>query len=67
MFLNKPGFLGLSILEMSKTEMYVFLYDYVNQSMAKKQSYVIWIRQLYSLYKNRRHLQSHGERCRNKI
>ena len=34
-------YLDLSILEMNKTVTYEFWYDYVNQNMGKKQSYII--------------------------
>ena len=39
--MNKPVYLGMPILELSKILMYEFLYDYVHKSMAKKQSCVI--------------------------
>ena len=38
--MNKPVYLGLSILEISKTLMYEFWYDYIKP---KYQNYVIWI------------------------
>ena len=41
--MNKPVYLGLLILEMSKMVMYEFWYDYVNQNMEKKRNYVTWI------------------------
>ena len=47
--INKAVYLGLSILELSKTLMYEFWYDYVKPDMMKKQSRVMWI-QAVSLY-----------------
>ena len=47
--INKPVYLGLSILELCKILMFEFWYDYLNQNMMKKQSFVIWI-QTVSLY-----------------
>ena len=43
LLMNKPVYLGLSILDLSKTVMYEFCYDYVKQKMAKMQNLVIWI------------------------
>ena len=34
--MNKPVYLGLSILDLSKTVMYEFCYYYVNENMVKK-------------------------------
>ena len=43
--INKPIYLGLSILEISKTLMYEFWYDYMKPKYAKIMSnYVTWIR-----------------------
>ena len=42
-FMNKPVYFGLSILELSKMLMYEFWYDYVKPNMVKKQICVIWI------------------------
>ena len=49
--MNKPVYLGLSILELSKILTYEICYDYVkNQNiMKKKQNCVIWT-QAVSLY-----------------
>ena len=41
--MNKPVYLGLSILEISKTPMYDFWCDYIKPSISKMQDYVIWI------------------------
>ena len=42
--INKPVYLGLSILDMSQTVMYEFWYDYVKQKkIVKIQNFVIWI------------------------
>ena len=43
MLLNKPVYLGLSILDLSKAVMYEFWYDYVNQNMVKMQNFVVLI------------------------
>ena len=40
---NKPVYLGLSILVISKTLMNEFWYDYIKQSTKTKQNYAIWI------------------------
>ena len=47
--MNKPVYLGLSILELNKTLMYQFWYDYVKPKYGEKQNCVIWI-QTVSLY-----------------
>ena len=47
--MNRPVYIGLSILELSKILMYEFWYDYVKPKYDEKQSYVIWI-QTVSLY-----------------
>ena len=41
--MNKPVYLGRSILELSKILIYGFQYDYVKPNMVKKQSCVTWI------------------------
>ena len=42
--LNNPVYLGLSIIETSKTLMYEFWYNYIKPKYQKKmQNYVIWI------------------------
>ena len=41
--MNKPVYLGLSILEISKTLMYKFGMIILNQNIKIMQNYVIWI------------------------
>ena len=41
--MNKPVHLGLSILELSKTLMYEFWYDYVKPKYGEKASRVSWL------------------------
>ena len=42
--INKPMYLGLSILELSKILMYEFWYDYLKPKyVKKKQNCAIWI------------------------
>ena len=41
--MNKPVYLGLTILDLSKTLIYEFWHDYVNCNMLKLQKFVIWI------------------------
>ena len=41
--MNKPVYLGMSILDIRKTLMYEFLYDYLNESMEIEHNYVTWI------------------------
>ena len=41
--MNKPVYLGLSILDLNETVMYRFWYDYVEKKMKKRQNYVTWI------------------------
>ena len=47
--MNRPVYIGLSILELSKILMYEFWYDYVKPKYDENQSCVIWI-QTVSLY-----------------
>ena len=49
--MNKPVYLGISILELSKILMYDFWYDYVKSKYhKKKQNCIIWI-QISTLYR----------------
>ena len=48
--MNKPVFLGLSILELSKILTYEFWYGYVKAKYGKKQNCVIWVQIQVSLY-----------------
>ena len=41
--MNKPAYLGLSILEISKTLMYEFWYDYIKPKYQQMQNYTTWI------------------------
>ena len=41
--INKPVHLALAVLELSKTLMYEFWYDYVKPKYGEKTKYVIWI------------------------
>ena len=41
--MNKPVYLGLSILHLGKTIMYEFWYDYIKPNMVKTQKLVIWV------------------------
>ena len=41
--INKTVYLGISILEMSKTETYQFSYDYVKPKYGEKVNYATWI------------------------
>ena len=40
---NKPVYLGQTILDLSKTLMYDFNYNYMRQGMAAKLTYAIWV------------------------
>ena len=42
--MNKPVYLGFSVSDLSKTVMYEFSYDWLNQNMVKMKSFVISIR-----------------------
>ena len=41
--MNKPVYLGRSILDINKTLMYEFWYDFLNQNIKTKQNYSTWI------------------------
>ena len=41
--MNKPVYLGLSILEIIKTLMYELWYDYMKLKYGDNENYVMWI------------------------
>ena len=41
--MNKPVYLGLPILELSKISIHEFWYDYVKPKYGEKQDGIIWI------------------------
>ena len=41
--MNKPVYLGMSILDISKTLMYEFWYDYVKPKYKRNRNYATWI------------------------
>ena len=41
--MSKPVYLGLSVLEIRKTLIYEFWYDYIKPKYQNLQNYVIWI------------------------
>ena len=47
--MNKPVYLGLSILEISKTLMYEFWYDYINPKHQDNAKFGTWIQTVFSL------------------
>ena len=51
---NKPVYLSLSILELSKIVMYELFYDYFKQKYEKSNIMLRGYRQLYSRHKNRK-------------
>ena len=54
MLMNKPLYLGLSMLELSKILMFEFRYDYVKPKYDKKSKVVLYgYRQFYCIHKNR--------------
>ena len=65
--MNKPVYLGLSILEISKIAMYEFCYDYVEPKYGEKaklcymdtDSFIVYIKTRHL----RRHLRKHHKRC----
>ena len=55
--INKPIYLGLSILDLSEIVMYEFWYDYVKKKIWRKCKNLLYeYRQLHCLYKSRRYL-----------
>ena len=51
--LNKPIYLGLTILDLRKTVMYKFWYDYVKPKYDENAKLLYGYRQLHCSYKNR--------------
>ena len=47
--MNKPVYLGLPVLETSKTLIYEFWYGYIKPKYKKMQNYAIWIKIVLSL------------------
>ena len=58
-FMNKPVYIGRSILEISKIAMHEFWYDYVKRKYREKAKLLHKYRQLYSLHKNKKYLRRH--------
>ena len=55
--MNKPVYVGLSILEINKVVMYEFWYDYVKPKCGGNAKICFYgYRQLYSLHENRLYL-----------
>ena len=48
--MNKPAYLALLILELSKMLMYEFWYDYVKPKFGEKQNFVTWF---HCIHKNK--------------
>ena len=61
--MNKPVYLGLSILKVSKIVMYEFWYDYVKPTYKKRQIMLHGDRPLYSLHKKENILLRRCKRC----
>ena len=58
--MNKPVYLGLPILDLSKTVMFEFQFGYVQLKYEEKTKLFFYgYRQLHSLHKKKRHLHSH--------
>ena len=54
--MNKPVYLGLSVLELSKTLMYEFWYDYVKPKYGEEAKLCYGYRQFPCIHKSRRYL-----------
>ena len=50
MFMKKPGYLGLSVLELSNILMYEFRYDYVKRKYGKKAKLGFMDTESFNLY-----------------
>ena len=51
--MNKPVYVGLSILESSKILMYEFWYDYVKPRYVENQNWLYGYRQFHCIHLNR--------------
>ena len=58
-FMNKPVYLDLSILEISKLVKYEVWYDYVKSKHGEKKIMLYGYRQLHSQHKSRKHSRKH--------
>ena len=65
--MNKPVYLGLSILEISKIIMYEFWYDYVKPKYRKKAKFCYMDTGSFLVYIKTRHLCRNCKRCWNLI
>ena len=62
--MNKPAYLLLSILEISKTVMYKFWYDYAKPKYGRKGKLCYMDTDSYIVYiKNKRHIRRNCKRC----
>ena len=55
--MNKPVYIDLSILDLNKTVIFKFWYDYVKPEYGKNPKLCYGYRQLHCLCKNRQYLQ----------
>ena len=53
--MNKPAYLGFSILELSKTLLYEFWYDYVKPKYGEKSKLCYMDTEFHCIHKIRRH------------
>ena len=64
LFMNKPAYLGLSLLEISKIVMYELWYDYVKTKCGEQSKSCYMDTESFMVYiKNRGHLLRHYKRC----
>ena len=67
MLINNPVYLGLSILDLNKTVIYEFFYDYLKPKIWwKLKTLLCEYRQFPPLHKSRRYLERYCRRCWNK-
>ena len=62
-FMNKPVYLGLSILEISKIVKHEFWDNYVKSKYGEKSKLCYMDTEFHSLHENRRHLVRRNKRC----